>query len=146
MVRQKKINLPSIFLIAVVGFFILAVYVMKPRSYYSHDHPILNKVRDNFSILNPEYARIPLQKGDSAFTENKRMITLCLADPTTKQYYDMNTIMYVALHELAHVVSKTHGHNGEFKDNFAELLKQASVAGIYDPVKPIPLTYCGSKD
>jgi len=135
-----------IILLVVIGFFILVVYVVKPRSYYSHSHPILDKVRSNFSMLNPEFSKIPLQKGDSAFTENKSMITLCLADPQTNNYYDMNTIMYVALHELAHVISKTHGHNDEFKDNFAKLLREASNVGIYDPSRSIPMTYCNSSD
>jgi predicted metal-dependent hydrolase len=51
--------------------------------------------------------------------------------------------MYVALHELAHVISKSHGHNNEFKKNFAILLRDASRKKIYDPRKNIPTTYCG---
>jgi len=93
--------------------------------------------------LHPDYAKIPLREGNSAYTENKRTITLCLKDPETKKYYDMNTIMYVALHELGHIVSVTHGHNDEFKKNFSLLLRDAARKGIYDPRKEIPHTYCG---
>lgn len=114
-----------------------------PRSYFSHDNPILNKVRENFGKLNPEYEKIPLREGNSAYTENKRFITLCLKDPQTGKYYDMNTIMYVALHELGHIVSKTHGHNDEFKRNFSILLREAARKGIYDPRIEVPQTYCG---
>ena len=113
------------------------------KNYYSHDHPILNHIRDNFTQLDPEYAKIPLREGNSAYTENKTVITLCIKNPETGRYYDINTIMYVALHELAHIVSKTHGHNDEFKRNFSTLLRQAARKGIYDPRKPIPTTYCG---
>jgi hypothetical protein len=127
----------------VIGLVVIAAFALTPRSYYSHDHPILNQVRDNFAKLNPEYYNIPLREGDSAYTENKAVITLCLKNPETGGYYDMNTIMYVALHELGHIVSKTHGHNDEFKKNFATLLRQAARKGIYDPRKPIPTTYCG---
>lgn len=127
----------------VVGLVVIAAFALAPRSYYSHDHPILNQVRDNFAKLNPEYAKIPLREGNSAFTENKAVITLCIKNPETDGYYDMNTVMYVALHELGHIVSKTHGHNDEFKKNFATLLRQAARKGIYDPRKPIPTTYCG---
>lgn len=129
-------------LLVCVGL-ILLFSSWRQRSYYSSDHPILNKVKENFSVLNPEYGKIPLREGDSSYTENKAYITLCIRDPKTKGYYDMNTIMYVALHELAHVVSKTHGHNDEFKKNFATLLRQAARQGIYDPRKSIPTTYCG---
>ena len=134
----------NLFVILLVGGLILLLYLsLRPRSYYSHDHPILNNVRSNFAKLNPEYAKIPLREGNSAYTENKAVITLCLKNPETKDYYDMNTIMYVALHELGHMVSKTHGHNDEFKRNFAILLRQAARKGIYDPRIPIPQTYCG---
>lgn len=128
-------------------FFILIVIficiILNRRSKFSHDHPILKQVSKNFSQLDPEYAKIPLQEGDSAYTENKEVITLCLRDPYTKDYYDMNTIMYVALHELAHVISKSQGHNNEFKKNFSILLREASRKKIYDPRKNIPTTYCG---
>jgi len=131
-----------IFLIIIFVVLILTYFLQK-RSKYSHDHPILEKIRDNFIKLDPEYGKIPLRHGDSAYTENKAVITICLRDPETQKFYDMNTLMYVALHELAHVISISHGHNDEFKDNFYDLLSRASKAGIYDPTLPIPDTYCG---
>lgn len=134
----------TIIVLLVVCLVVLGAYALSTTSdYSSHDHPILDNVRSNFSILNPDYAKIPLRYGDSAYTENKKVITLCLQDPDSGVYYDMNTIMYVALHELAHVISKSHGHNDEFKMNFAKLLKQGTEAGIYDPSRPIPRSYCG---
>jgi hypothetical protein len=117
-------------------------YAFSRNSYYSSNHPMLKIVRTNFAKLNPEYADIPLQEGDSAYTENKSVITLCLQDPDTGIYYDINTIMYVALHELSHMISKSHGHNDEFKKNFSDILKKASRIGIYNPDLPIPSTYC----
>lgn len=133
-------------IIAVITAILIAVViymVVKPKSYYSHNHPILNKVRSNFKILDTRYEKIPLRQGDSAYTEDKAVITLCLVKPGTQEYYDINTIMYVALHELAHVISKGHGHGEEFETNFAKLIRDAAEKGIYDPRKPIPDTYCG---
>ena len=111
-------------------------------NYTSSKHPMLDMVRYNFSLLNPEYAKIPLREGDSAYTEDKSVITLCLKDPDSGIYYDMNTIMYVALHELTHVISRKHGHGDEFKRNFSNVLKRSAIIGIYDPTIPIPSTYC----
>lgn len=128
----------------VVGLVVISAYTLSPKSYYSHKHPILDKVRENFTLLKNEYREIPLREGsEGAYTENKSVITLCLKNPETGEYYDMNTIMYVALHELGHIVSKTHGHNDEFKRNFATLLRRAAAIGIYDPRKIIPASYCG---
>ena len=124
--------------------FLLAVaaFSFSKRSYYNEKHPVLDQIRERFSMINEKYGKIPLQSGDSAYTENKEVITLCLVDPATGKFYDMNTLMYVALHELAHVVSKNEGHGEEFKQNFARLLREAAAKGIYDPNKPIPSSYC----
>lgn len=125
------------------AFLVVAYVTVSKRSYYSDNHPILNQIRHNFGMINPEYSKIPLREGNSAYTENKSVITLCLKDPKTGKYYDMNTMMYVALHELAHMVSKTHGHGDEFTKNFSILLRKGAKLGFYDPRIPIPNTYCG---
>lgn len=128
----------------VIFFTFLIMKYASTRSYYSHDHPILNKVRENFSKIDPKFSQIPLREGDSAYTENKEVITLCLKDPENKgTYYDMNTIMYVAIHELAHVCCESSGHGEEFKKKFSALLRHAANIGIYDPRKGIPSSYCG---
>ena len=132
----------SIIGVIVVGYLI----VKKRRDHFNQQHPILNQIRENFAKLNPKYAQIPMKVGKSSYTEDKKSITMCIQDPETKRIYDMNTLMYVALHELAHMISKTvseEEHNEEFRQNFAKLLNQASEIGIYNPNIPIPPTYCG---
>jgi hypothetical protein len=58
---------------------------------------------------------------------------------------DLNTMMFVALHELAHVATDSVGHTEEFWDNFRWLLEEAIQIGIYKKqdfqAKPVP--YCG---
>lgn len=115
------------------------------KSYFSQKHPTLDQIRANFAKINPKYAEIPLRTGDSAYTENKEVITLCLINPDTNKEYDLNTLTYVALHELAHVISKSQGHGSEFRNNFAMLLKKGASLGIYDPKKSIPASYCSVK-
>ena len=55
--------------------------------------------------------------------------------------------MFVTLHELSHIATKSIGHKSEFWDNFKFLLQEAKVAGIHDPVdyKKAPQEYCGMK-
>lgn len=124
---------------------VFAAYKYSQRSYFSTKHPLLDQVRANFAKIDPRYAEIPLRDGDSAFTENKEVITLCLVEPDTNKNYDINTLMYVALHELSHVISTSTGHGEEFKRNFAMLLKKGAELGFYDPRKPIPASYCSVK-
>lgn len=128
--------------IAIFILLALAVYVYSYKKYSSTKHPLLDQVRSNFTKIDAKFSQIPLKSGDSAYTENKEIITLCLKDPDSGKEYDINTIMYVAIHELAHVVSKSQGHGEEFRKNFSDLLRKGSILGIYDPAKPIPVNYC----
>lgn len=145
----------SVWVWFIIGIFILIVFFgmwwvsnNNHRSYYRHDNPVINNVRENFAKINQEYAQIPIREGDSSYTEGKKFITLCLKNPETGEYYDMNTIMYVALHELAHLISESYGspgneHNQEFRSNFSLLLERAERLGFYNPRIPMPRTYCG---
>jgi len=132
--------------IIVLGFIVVASLAASSRSYYNEDHPILNEISRRFSVINPEYGKIPLKTGGKSYTEDKSAITLCIVNPKTKKFYDINVLMYVALHELSHCITKADGkesHGDEFKGNFSKLLRLAADKGIYDPSQPIPVTYCG---
>ena len=60
---------------------------------------------------------------------------------------DINTLSFVAIHELSHVMTKSIGHNSEFWENFKFLLQEAKIAGIHDPIdyKKKPEEYCSMK-
>jgi len=142
----------NIFIVAIIIIFaaVVVVVIIKPSGGSSNAddfenyHPKLKAVRKKFMKLNPRYGDIPLSEGDSAYTENKSSITLCLVDPDTGKVYDNHTITYVALHELAHCVTNDeHGHGEKFKENFRKILKQSAKIGIFDPTKEIPQKYCG---
>ena len=127
----------------------VAIVALKSPSYNegyrSDDHPTIQQIRSNFSLLDPKYEKVPLKVGKSSYTENKEVIYLCLAHPKTNEVYNLNIMMHVALHELAHYISKSYGHNDEFRENFRKLLEQATKLGIYDPSEIIPPDYCGIK-
>jgi len=59
---------------------------------------------------------------------------------------DLNTITFVALHELAHVMTVSIGHTKEFWDNFAFLLEFAVKKGYYKyhPYHKKPVKYCAT--
>ena len=87
-----------------------------------------------------------IEKGSTSYTIDKQNIHLCLRSrDSIKQVYDINTLMYVVLHELAHVVSKSIGHNDEFKTNFKYLVSSAIQAKVYTYVNysKTPVHYCG---
>jgi hypothetical protein len=85
----------------------------------------------------------------TAYSENKgEKIAFCLN--TTKEgnrLIDINTLTFVALHELSHVATESVGHTQEFWQNFKWVLQNAKEAKIYNPVdyKKSPQEYCGMK-
>lgn len=84
----------------------------------------------------------------TAYSENKgEKLAFCLDTKKNMagKLIDLNTLTYVALHELAHIATKSIGHTQEFWDNFKFLLIQAEKINIYQPVdyKKTPQKYCG---
>ena len=85
----------------------------------------------------------------TAYSENKGE-KLAFCTTTTKEgskLIDENTLTFVAIHELGHVMTESVGHTKEFWQNFKFLLKNAVKIGIYQPVayKKKPKNYCGMK-
>jgi hypothetical protein len=86
---------------------------------------------------------------DTSYSENKgQKIVVCLRDKTKPPHYpliDKNTVMFVMLHEMAHLMTETIGHTPEFWNNFKRILHDAVKVGIYTSVnyahKHTP--YCG---
>jgi hypothetical protein len=79
-----------------------------------------------------------MQSRDTSYSENKgQKIVVCLRDKTKAPQYpliDANTIMFVILHEMAHLMTETIGHTQEFWSNFRRILGDASQLGLYSPV------------
>ena len=83
----------------------------------------------------------------TAYSENKGE-KLAFCTTTTKKgskLIDENTLTFVAIHELSHVMTESVGHKKEFWENFKFLLENAVEMGIYKPVdyKKKPKAYCG---
>jgi len=83
----------------------------------------------------------------TAYSEDKgRKLAFCLNKAKSGGgLIDDNTLMFVAIHELAHLASASTGHTDEFWTNFKFLLQEAEKLNIYNPVdyKKNPSNYCG---
>ena len=83
----------------------------------------------------------------TAYSENKgEKIAFCLNKTKDgDRLIDLNTLTFVALHELSHIMTESIGHKQDFWQNFKFLLTNAKEAGIYNPIdyKKNPKQYCG---
>jgi len=88
----------------------------------------------------------------TAYSENKgEKLALCLnaakkSDDGNDSLIDEHTLMFVSIHELSHIATKSIGHKTEFWENFKFLLEEAKEAGIHEPInysKEGSTEYCG---
>ena len=97
-----------------------------------------NPDRISESIKGSKYTSYSINKGEK--------IVLCLRSKDIFQKLtDINTLMFVTLHELAHIMTVSIGHTKEFWSNFKFILKIAVKLGIYDNIdySRDPQPYCG---
>jgi hypothetical protein len=83
----------------------------------------------------------------TAYSQNKgEKMAFCLdTEKNGGVLIDMNTLTFVAIHELAHIATLSVGHTDEFWSNFKFLLEESKKINIYNPIdyKKTPKRYCG---
>jgi hypothetical protein len=142
-------NKELLWIIFLTTIFCLISYLCVYKSLKIYDDPILTKVREDLTKVYPNFPNlgVSLFAANDSFTENKKKIFLCVKKPN-KDYYKYNTIMYIALHELAHVLTKKYDidtHGEEFHKSFNELIKRAKEVGVYDETNELDYDYCGTE-
>jgi hypothetical protein len=116
--------------------------------YCAKNFPDNEKVQRMVQKFNPTKISETLPTSEyTAYSENKgQKLAFCLnKEKNGSKLIDINTLTFVAIHELAHIMTLSEGHKQEFWQNFKFLLEQAKASNIYDPVnyKKNPETYCG---
>jgi hypothetical protein len=117
--------------------------------YMGNKYPDQDNVKRLVAGYNPKRVMETLPTSEyTAYSENKgEKIAFCLNKKREGEdkMIDEHTLMFVAIHELSHVATKSIGHKTEFWDNFKFLLENASESGIHIPkdYKESPAEYCG---
>ena len=112
-------------------------------------YPTRDNVQRLVENFNPTAIKETLPTSEyTAYSENKgEKLAFCLNKKkgNNDNLIDSNTLLFVAIHELSHIMSSTVGHNDEFWNNFKFLLENAVEMKIYVPVdyKKDPEGYCG---
>lgn len=128
-----------------LNFIKLITYLEKNKKDYDGyteyiDRLIINK--NNFILSEntkgSESTSYSINKGEE--------LVFCIRSKSTHKIHNENTIMYVAIHELAHIACPIYDNHGElFQKIFKFLLEVSIKIGIYDYVnyKNNPTEYCG---
>lgn len=120
----------------------------KLTKYLDKAYPDRENVNRLVKGFNPDKISETLPTSEfTAYSENKgEKLAFCLNKTKNgKKLIDENTLMFVALHELAHIMTESIGHNEEFWKNFKFLIQNAKEIKIYVPVdyKKNNGHYCG---
>ena len=84
----------------------------------------------------------------TAYSVNKgEELAICLRNVPDESFIEDNLIMFVSIHELAHVMTSEIGHTPKFWDNMKYLLEKANQLGMYMPedYSKHPRMYCGQE-
>jgi hypothetical protein len=96
---------------------------------------------DRFMEATPdsEHTSSTVNKGES--------IHMCLRqrEGPDESLVDENVMMFVALHEFAHICTESIGHDSTFWNNFGWILKEAEALNLYryTDFAAHPVSYCG---
>ena len=106
----------------------------------------VTKLANNFNtdiitenIPGSMYVAYSVNKGDE--------LSICIREKNTEKFIDTNTINFVAIHEMAHIMTTETGHTPLFWDNMKYLLEQGQEINIYEPqdYKEYPVVFCGQE-
>lgn len=133
---------------------LLANVRARMRKLYLHleatfpDKPQVKMLVQNFK---PDPERLLEATPDAEHTSysvNKgEKVHLCLRQRQggNESLVNENVMVFVSLHEMAHMITPSVGHEPEFWNNFGWLLREAEKIGVYQyqDFKAQPVTYCG---
>lgn len=124
--------------------FILRDYLRDHINNYPEFRPYIKQFCDKIKNLTL-HENAPNSKYTSYTVNKGEQIALCLRSKENSKLHNINLVMYVAIHELAHVACPEINHTDLFKKIFIFFLKIAVILGIYEKMdyQDSPEEYCG---
>lgn len=110
--------------------------------------PQVQRMAQNFKADPDRFLEATPDAQHTSYSVNKgQSIHLCLRQRNgpDESLVDEEVMMFVGIHELAHTITKSVGHEAEFWNNFGWLLREAEAMGLYKhhDFRAQPVAYCG---
>ena len=132
-----------IFIYVIVLLILAFCYSLNNKENFTTKDPMLVELHSVLSHIDSAAKNITISKANKSYTVNKKDVFLCLKDKDG-EYYNKNMLVYVAVHELAHVLCPSVGHTEEFWQINDKLLNKATELGYYNPSIPAVKDYIDS--
>ena len=135
---------------------LLATVRLKLKNFIAHlessfpDKPQVKRILQRFKASPERLLEATPDAEHTSYSVNKgEKVHLCLRQRqgADESLVNENIMVFVSLHEMAHVVTDSVGHEPEFWNNFGWLLKEAEKTNTYQytDFKAHPVRYCGTK-
>lgn len=128
--------------------YLLKKYVVDNRDKYLDYKEYIDQFNENFTNSRTKIYETSLTSEYTSYSINKgEELVFCLRSKSTFKLHDINLLMYVAVHELAHTACPETGHTPLFNKIFKFLLERAMEINIYyyEDYANHPIEYCGMK-
>jgi predicted metal-dependent hydrolase len=126
----------------------LKQYVVENKTKYPDYKDYINQFNENFTNSRTKIYETSLTSEYTSYSINKgEELVFCLRSKSTFKLHDINLLMYVAVHELAHTACPETGHTPLFNKIFKFLLERAVEIQLYyyEDYVNHPVEYCGMK-
>jgi len=130
----------------VENMFILKNHMVKNINNFPIYEAYIKQLKNNLSESRTVVYETDPKSNLTSFSVNKgEELSFCLKSKKSNELHDINLLMYVAIHEMAHIACPEIGHGELFKKIFRKLTEEAINIGIYKKVNfsEIPTEYCG---
>ena len=107
---------------------------------------IVQRLKYKYNNITDFIQEAIIDSDNTTYTIDKQEIHVCIRSrDAEKKIYDINLLMYVIIHELAHICNDTVGHDTNFINIFKYLLTKAIECNVYtyENYRQAPKEYCG---
>lgn len=120
-------------------------HLVKNRNKFHEYKLYIDQLNKNFTDSTTIYETDPKSDLTSYSVNKGEEVSFCLKSKKTGKLHNLNLLMYVAIHEMAHIGCPEVGHGDLFKKIFKKFAEESINIGIYDKIDywQEPVEYCG---
>jgi len=130
------------------NMFRLRDYLVENIEMFSNNKDYIELLKKNFTKSRTKIYETDFNSSYTSYAVNKgEELAFCIRCKPSGELHDMNLLMYVAVHEMAHTACPENGHTPLFNEIFKFMLEEAVKIGLYryEDYSRYPVVYCGMK-
>lgn len=134
--------------ILINNMFQLRDYLVNNIDDFPTNREYIMLLKQNFTRLRTKIYETSFNSSYTSYAVNKgEELAFCIRCKPSGELHDINLLLYVAIHEMAHTACPENGHTPLFNKIFRFMLEQAVKMNLYtyDDYSQNPVVYCGMK-